>query len=47
VTDAQIDVAYLPVHVRHWAEKYVDLLDLVAADLVASSSTWSWKVLIL
>jgi hypothetical protein len=38
VTQPEIDVDYLPSNVRHWAERHLELLELVAKDLVTSGS---------
>jgi hypothetical protein len=38
VTQPEIDVDYLPSQVRDWAERHLELLELVAKDLVTSGS---------
>lgn len=38
VTEPEIDIDYVPSHVRDWAERHLELLELVAEDLVTSGS---------
>jgi hypothetical protein len=45
VTQPEIDVDYLPSQVRDWAERHLELLELVAKDLVTSGSWPEMSVL--